>query len=89
MKITLITEEDLKSFREDLLKNIEEIIMSSPRSCKKSDWLRSAEVREILNISQGTLQNLRIHGTISYSTVGKTLYYKRTDIYELLEANLK
>ncbi|MBC6113056.1 helix-turn-helix domain-containing protein [Pedobacter fastidiosus] len=85
MKVTLITEEDLEIFKEDLLKQIEQIITASARPKEKSDWLRSAEVRELLNISQGTLQNLRINGTIAYSIVGKTIYYKRGNIMDLLE----
>jgi hypothetical protein len=39
-----------------------------------------------LGISAGTLQNLRINGTLTPSKVGGTHFYKRSDIQKLLEA---
>ncbi|RYY00601.1 response regulator [bacterium] len=47
-------------------------------------WLRSAEVRAILNISPGTLQNLRINGTLAFTKVGSIFYYAFSDIQSLL-----
>lgn len=47
-------------------------------------WLRSGEVKELLKISTGTLQNLRIKRTISYTRIGGTLYYNYKDIEKLL-----
>ncbi|RZK40169.1 MAG: DNA-binding protein [Pedobacter sp.] len=89
MKLDLITIEDLEIFKESLIAEIKEILKDSPQSDNKSEWLRSAQVRELLNISQGTLQNLRVNGTLTYSMVGKTVYYKRQDIIKLLEVNFK
>jgi len=89
MKLDLITIEDLEIFKEDLLTEIKEMLKGSPQSDTSSEWLRSAQVRDLLNISQGTLQNLRINRTLSYSMVGKTVYYKRKDIVNLLETNFK
>jgi len=85
MKVELITTEDLKIFKQDLITEIKEILKSEKNSSEKSPWLRSAEVRELMKISQGTLQNLRVNGTLDYSMVGKTLYYKREDILNLLQ----
>ena len=88
MTVELITTEDLKTFKEELINEMKQILKSEKNSGEKSPWLRSAEVRELMKISQGTLQNLRVNGTLDYSMVGKTFYYKREDILNLLEHKL-
>ncbi|MEX0314041.1 MAG: helix-turn-helix domain-containing protein, partial [Allomuricauda sp.] len=50
-------------------------------------WLKSPEVRELLGISPGTLQNLRINGTLPYTKVGGVLYYDYQEIMQVLEKN--
>jgi len=52
---------------------------------QRKEWIRSAEVRRLLNISGGTLQNLRINGTLQYTKIGGIMYYKLEDIERLLE----
>lgn len=81
----LITREDLYEFRTLLLKDLQELINSKPSQTKK--WLKSVEVRNLLNISPGTLQNLRINGTLTYTKIGGILYYDNTDIDKLLNTN--
>ena len=48
-------------------------------------WLKSAEVRELLKISPGTLQNLRINGTLKYKRIGGIIYYNYEGIVKMLE----
>lgn len=83
--IELITKEDLKQFKGELLTEIKAILQPEQGQSKK--WLKSSEVRKMLNISPGTLQNLRINGTLSYSKVGSIMYYKLEDINKVLEGN--
>ena len=58
MKIDLITKEDLADFKTQLIEEIKALLQPQKKIHKK--WLRSAEVRNMLNISPGNLQNLRI-----------------------------
>jgi len=83
--IEIITKEDLKAFKSELLTEIKAIMQPGQGQSKK--WLKSNEVRKMLNISPGTLQNLRINGTLSYSKVGSIMYYKLEDINKVLEGN--
>ena len=53
------------------------------------DQLLSNEVQEILNVSAGTLQNLRITGVLPYTKIGGTIYYYHEDIMKVLEENKK
>ncbi|RZM24340.1 MAG: DNA-binding protein [Pedobacter sp.] len=47
-------------------------------------FLRSSEVRKMLKISSGTLQNLRIKGILPYEKIGGIFYYAHADIEQLL-----
>jgi hypothetical protein len=70
----LVTLGDLEEFKDDLLLSIKAIIQShAPQPVKK--WLKSYEVKKILNISTGTLQNLRSNGTLPHTKIGGLIYY--------------
>lgn len=86
MAATIITTEDLLEFKIDLLQEIKKMIQT-PESNTNKKWIKSKEVTELLNISPGTLQNLRINGTLTYTKIGGTLYYDNTDIEKLLNKN--
>ena len=79
-----ITKKDLLNFSNLILTEIQEMI-GKPEQTKQ--WLKSNEVRKLLNISPGTLQNLRVNGTITYTKIGSILYYASSDIDKLLESN--
>ena len=85
MAVQIITPEDLEIFRVTLLKDLKEILAQQNQPEKK--WLKSKEVRSLLNISSGTLQTHRINGTISYTKVGGIIYYDQVDIHKLLTRN--
>lgn len=85
MAIEVITREDLNEFRIQLLSDLKEILKVNPQETKK--WLKSKEVRKLLNISPGTLQTLRINKTLSYTKIGGIIYYANKDIEKLLEEN--
>jgi hypothetical protein len=85
MAIEILTKEDLHEFSKSLLEDIKELLKGKNEQSKK--WLKSTEVRKLLNISPGTLQNLRINGSLTYTKIGGTLYYDNTDIEKLLTKN--
>lgn len=85
MAIEIITREDLNEFRSLLLNDLKEIIQSKPQQTKQ--WLKSNEVRKLLNISSGTLQNLRINGILAYTKVGGIMFYSNSDIEKVLNGN--
>lgn len=83
MIVNLITQEDLKEFKTELQEDIKNLF--NIKVSEQKLWLRSSEVKELLKISSGTLQNLRINRTLSYTRVGGTLYYNYKDIEEMLK----
>ncbi|SFZ89519.1 Helix-turn-helix domain-containing protein [Flaviramulus basaltis] len=86
MSAIIITTEDLREFKMELLEDIKQVLSNqSGQPFKK--WLKSPEVRDLLGISPGTLQNLRINGTLPYTKVGGVLYYDYQEIMQVLEKN--
>jgi hypothetical protein len=85
MAIEILTKSDLNEFRKSLIEDIREVLKDKNEHSKK--WLKSTEIRKLLNISPTTLQNLRINGTLTYTKIGGTLYYDNTDIEKLLTKN--
>lgn len=86
MGATIITTDDLRDFKIELLLDIKKLLAQHSGQFQKK-WLKSPEVRELLGISPGTLQTLRINGTLPYTKIGGVLYYEYQDILAVLEAN--
>lgn len=87
MAAEIITKEDLNEFREKLLNDIKLLIGKTGEQPKK--WLKSYQVKNMLKISPGTLQNLRVNGTLGFTKIGGILYYKYDDIVKMMEGNKK
>lgn len=87
MSVEIITKEDLQQFKSELLEELLKIIQ--PKQSQVKQWLKSQDVRKLLNISPGTLQNLRANGTLRYTKLGGILYYKAEDISNLLNGHAK
>lgn len=83
----LITKEDLKAFKAELLEDMRSILSSVKPQSKQ--WIKSREVRQQLGISPGTLQNLRVSGKLASTKIGGILYYKQEDIQKLLDGKEK
>lgn len=86
MAVEIITKEDLKNFKSELLSEIKRIIDGAP---EQKQWLKSTEVRQLLGISPGTLQHLRVIGTLPYTKIGGTMFYSYEDVKQMLEKNKK
>lgn len=84
MSVELITKEDLQVFRRQLLEDLKQLLVK-PQRQPLLPVLKSAQVRRLLQISPSTLQTLRLNGTLPFTKVGGTLYYRTEDINRLLE----
>ncbi len=77
----LVTLNDLEAFRVKLKMDIKMMLEGNIAKPAKR-WLKSIELRKLLNISPGTLQTLRNNGKLPYTKIGGLIYY---DAYELDE----
>jgi len=85
MATEIITTDDLREFKIEMLSEIKQLLKEHNGQPSKK-WLKSYEVRKILNISPGTLQNLRINGTLPYTKIIGVIYYDYADIQEMLQS---
>ena len=88
MDIVAIERISFDSFR----KKLEQIILlanntslSSSDVCIEKEWIEGKTLAASLNISLRTLQSLRESGKLSFSTVGKKVYYKVVEVQKLLD----
>lgn len=80
-----ITREDLRQFGMQLVGTIQKILegnANSPKD-KEREWLKARQVRKMLDISAGSLQNLRITGKIRFKKVLGSYYYNNEDLRNL------
>lgn len=85
MKIDIVTNDDLMTLKEELIYEINKLVEA--KTVVQNKWLKSREVRKILNCSPGTLQNLRIKNILPYTKIGGAIYYLYDDIENLLKKN--
>ncbi|MGO3181252.1 MAG: helix-turn-helix domain-containing protein [Aequorivita sp.] len=86
MPTSIITTDDLREFKMELLDEIKNLLSKQSKG-KLKRYLKSSEVMDLLQISPGTLQNLRINGTLPYTKVGGIIYYDAEEIQNLMTAN--
>jgi hypothetical protein len=92
MSLQVLTKEDLDVFKTELFSELKGLIKESAQNSSKKDevnnkWLKSHQVQRMLAISPGTLQNLRINGTIPFTKIGGVIFYSVEDINAILQRN--
>jgi len=87
MAVELITKEDLNSFKAEVISEIRQILNTKGVIPDHKEWLKSFEVKKLLRISSGTLQQMRVKGTIAYTRIGGLMFYKYADIMKLMEVH--
>lgn len=85
MQVELITRQDLENFKKELLEAFATFTGKQSNTPAK-EWLRSKEAKQLLNVSNGTLQNLRIKGLLHPTKIEGVYYYKLSEIQALLNA---
>ena len=86
MPTSIITTDDLRDFKMELLDDIKKLLTNQSKG-KFKKYLKSSEVMDLLQVSPGTLQNLRINGTLPYTKVGGIIYYDAEEIQNVMTAN--
>lgn len=83
MAANIITLEDLQSFKKELIEELRNML-SQRHTTPARRWLKSHEVRRLLTVSPGTLQNLRVNGSLPFTKIGGVIYYDYEDIQKML-----
>jgi hypothetical protein len=83
MEAIILTKEQYFDIQEKLQQITE--LLNEKQKNPKEIFLDNQEFLQTMNISKRTAQNWRDQGIISFSQIGSKIYYKMSDIEELLE----
>lgn len=83
MPVTVITLEDFQNLKQQFLDEIRLALKENVATPRK--LLKSKEVLNLLKVSAGTLQTLRINGTLPFVKIGGVIYYDPEDINKMIE----
>jgi Helix-turn-helix domain len=82
MAAQIMTAEDFEVFKTELLDEIQKMIDVKMGNVRR--WLKSNDVIRMLKISEGTLQNLRLNGTIPYTKIGGVIFYDLEELNKVM-----
>ena len=84
----IVTKEDLRQFGILLLDSVRTIIQENNREKSESvqpEWMKSKSVRKLLDISAGSVQNLRMTQKVRFKKVLGSYYYNKEDLLKLFK----
>lgn len=84
----VVTKDDLRQFGIVLLNDIRQMVEQDKDKVVDTlhpEWLKSKVVRRLMDMSAGTLQNLRITGKVRYKKVLGSYYYNKADLLNLFD----
>jgi len=88
--IEVLTKEALYQFKKELLAEIALLIANNQTDEQPvaKQWYEAAEVRKMLGLSAGKLQQLRIKGMLRWSKIGGVHYYHWEDIQRMFRTGM-
>ena len=71
---------------QEVIKRLDDISkkLSSKEKVTKEQWIDNQEFMQFLKVSRRTAQNYRDSNMIAFSIIGNKIYYKISDVEELL-----
>ena len=82
----IITKEDLRQFGLQLLDKMRIIVQETTHAqteLAQPEWLKSKAVKKLLDISAGSVQNLRVTQKVRFKKVLGSYYYYKEDLQKL------
>lgn len=84
MTIDFITKNDLLELKKEIISEVSNLLTGTNENKK---WLKSADVRKMLSISPGTLQNLRVSRVLPFTKIGGTVFYDYNEVIKVMQKN--
>ncbi len=84
MTIDFITKNDLLELKKEIISEVSNLLTGTTENKK---WLKSADVRKMLSISPGTLQNLRVSRVLPFTKIGGTVFYDYNEVIKVMQKN--
>ena len=86
MTTILLSKEDLDIFKKEIILEMKNLLNARN---SLPEVLKSNQVKKILQCSDGKLDALRRSGTLPYTNLDGTYYYKYSDVKQLFEVGCK
>lgn len=80
----IITIEDLKAFKLELLDEIDKKLSQRQPPPPTQRWFKSYQLKKYLPLSKGIIQKLRDSGKLPYSKFGRAIIYDYYDIEKVV-----
>lgn len=76
---------------QDIITRLDEITKKLSAKVKATNeaWLDNQEFMQLLKVSRRTAQNYRDSNLIAYAIIGNKIYYKLSDVEELLNRHYR
>lgn len=84
----IVTKEDLRQFGLLLVDKIQAVFKDKDSGRKETlepEWIKSKSVRKMLDISAGSVQNLRMTQKVRFKKVLGSYYYNKEDLLKLFK----
>lgn len=89
-----LSDYELRNFLLNMMNDLKREIVEELKSLVKQGqtpnlrkWVKSVDVKKLLNVSHGKLQTMRNSRMIDFTKIGGTIYYNMDDIQRMLEKN--
>lgn len=80
-----VTREDLALFKSELLQEIKQLITEAIKPAPPKKWIKSYQLKEMLPVSDGKLQQLRSTGALSCSIIDGLAFYDMDEVMAFME----
>ena len=87
MPTNIATIDDLMKIKSELIEEIKVIIGDLDAKPHQKRWFRNNELKEYLNLSTSSIQNLKNSGELPYSKIKGTVFYDIREINKLMDKN--
>jgi excisionase family DNA binding protein len=89
-KIFVIYEDSLRTIvNDEIARLLHTQIKEEKQVDSEFEWVNNTEAMKLLGLSRPTLQRYRTTGKLPFSKVGSNIYYRRSDLDNLLKENLQ
>lgn len=85
--INIITPTDLKILKNEILDGIKEALKENKTEDRQ--YLKSSEVKSLINISENTLKQLRIQKKLTRILVGRSYFYNKDEVLNLFKERME
>ncbi len=91
MELVITSKRDLRELIDESVRGAVKFDRPDPGNAlaPPKEWLTNREAQVFFGLSKSTLQRYRNSGKLPYSKTGGCVYYRRIDVRQLLEANLR